>query len=190
MRPEKQLQCIQCDGNSFPLDIFEFPSFSYVQDTRLYHWSFMEGHSDHWNTYLSCIYHIRGDIPPQTIFLFVSCSLNPEPKPFIIIRSSSDYSRSQPRPKAQYIIWALNPTSMYHHCVGNNIRTLIPFNHNIKIKDWSFVISPASHSKLAIVCHCYLVLHSNSNILSSTTKSSSWTPSKQRLLNSSAHYFL
>ena len=63
----------------------------------------MEGHSDHWNTYLSCTYHIREDIPPRTTFLFVSCSLNPEPKPFIIIRSSSDYSRSQPWPNAQYM---------------------------------------------------------------------------------------
>ena len=152
----------------------------------------MEGHSDHWNTYLSCIYCIWGDIPPQTIFLFLSCSLNPEPKPFIIIRASLDHSRSQPRPKAQYIIWALNPTSMYHHCVGNNIKTLIPFNHNIKIKDRSFVISPTSQraAKTLFRTLFYLVLHSNSNILSSTTISSSWTPSKQKLLNSFAHYFL
>ena len=73
----------------------------------------MEGHSDHWNTYLSCIYRIWWDIPPQTTFPFVSCSLNPEPEPFITIRSSSDHSHSRPRPKAQYIIWALNPTFVF-----------------------------------------------------------------------------
>ena len=70
----------------------------------------MKGHFDHWNTYLSYTYRIRGDIPPRTIFLFVSYSLNPEPEPFITIRSSLNYSRSRPRPKAQYMIRALNPT--------------------------------------------------------------------------------
>ena len=78
----------------------------------------MEGHSDHWNTYLSCTYRIQGDIPPQTTFPFVSCSLYPEPEPFITIRSFSNHPRSQTRPKAQYIIWALNPTIIIIIIVG------------------------------------------------------------------------
>ena len=110
MRLEKQLQCIQCGGSNFPLNIFGFPSFSYVHDAHPYHWSFLEGRPHCWNTYLSCSYHTRGDIPPQTTFPFVSCSLSPESEPFIIIRSFSDYSCSRPRPKTQYMIWALNPT--------------------------------------------------------------------------------
>ena len=92
------------------LGLWQFKPHTRPTSTCPYHRSFTEGHFDHWNTYLICIYHIQGDIPPQVTFLFVSCSLNPEPEPFIIIRSSSDHSRSQPRPKAQYIIWSLNPT--------------------------------------------------------------------------------
>ena len=71
----------------------------------------MEGHSDYWKTYLSCTYRIQGDIPSRITLLFASCSLNPKLEPFITIRSSADYSRFWPRPKAQYIIWALNPTT-------------------------------------------------------------------------------
>ena len=111
MRPGKQLQCIQCGDSSFPLDIFGFPSFSYVHDAHPYHWSFMKGHFDHWNIYLSCIYRIRGDIPPRATFPFISCSLNTESELFITIRYSLDHPRSWTRPKAQYIIWAFNPTT-------------------------------------------------------------------------------
>ena len=72
----------------------------------------MESHSDHWMTYLSRTYRIRGDIHSQITFLFASCSLNPKPEPFFTIRSSSDHPRFRTRPKAQYIIWALNPTNI------------------------------------------------------------------------------
>ena len=81
-----------------------------VHDTRPYHWSFLESHIDCWNTYLSCTYHIQRDVPPRTTFPFVPCSLSLGFEPFIIFRSSSDYSRSRPKPKAQYMIWALSPT--------------------------------------------------------------------------------
>ena len=94
----------------FMAPLFGLPSFSYVYYARPYHWSFMEGHSDHWNTYLSCTCCIRGDIPPQTTFPFVPCSLNSKPKLFITICYSSNHPRSRTRPKAQYIIWALDPT--------------------------------------------------------------------------------
>ena len=104
MRPKNQLQSIQCGGNSFPLDICGFPSFLYVQGTRPYHQSFLEGHFDHQDLYLICVQLIRGDIPPRTTFPFVSCSLSPESEPFITICLSSDYSRPRPRPKAQYMI--------------------------------------------------------------------------------------
>ena len=70
----------------------------------------MEGHSGYWKTYLSCTYRIRGDIPSWITFLFAAYSLNLEPEPFFTIRSSSDHPRSRTRPKAQYIIWAINPT--------------------------------------------------------------------------------
>ena len=50
------------------LDIFGFPSFLYVHEACSYHCSFLEGHSNYWNTYLSCIRHIRGGIPPRTTF--------------------------------------------------------------------------------------------------------------------------
>ena len=33
-----------------------------------YHWRFLEGHSNCWSTYLSCIHHIRGGVPPRTTF--------------------------------------------------------------------------------------------------------------------------
>ena len=94
-----------------------------MYDARPYHWSFLEGHLDCWNTYLSCIYHIWGDIPPRTTFSFVSCSLSLGSEPFIIIRLSSDYSCSRSRPNAQFIIWAFNPT-----------ETLISFFNFEKIK--------------------------------------------------------
>ena len=74
--------------------------------------SFLEGHLDCWNTYLNCIYHVRGDIPPRTTLPFVFCSLSHRSKPFITIQSSSDYSCSWLRPKAQYMIWTLNPTKI------------------------------------------------------------------------------
>ena len=99
---------------AFPQIFFGFPFFSYVHDARPYHWSFLEGRPNCWNTYLSCIYHTRGDIPPQTTFPFVSCSLSPKSEPFIIIRSFLDYSCSRPRPKAQYMSWALIPTIFIH----------------------------------------------------------------------------
>ena len=99
--------------SSFPLDISEFSSSLYVYDARPYHWSFLKGHLDCWNTYLRCIYHVRGDIPPRTTLPFIFCSLSPGSKLFITIRSSSDYSCSRPSPKAQYMIWALNLTPLY-----------------------------------------------------------------------------
>ena len=110
MRQESQLQGIQCDDNSFPLDIFGFPSFLYVYGAYPYYQSFLEGHFDYQDLYLICVQLVRGDIPFWTTFLFVSCSLSSESEPFITIRSSSDCSHSWPRPKAQYMIWALNPT--------------------------------------------------------------------------------
>ena len=55
-------------SSSFSLDIFGFPSFSYVHEARPYYWSFLEGHSNCWNTCLSCIHHIWGGVPPRTTF--------------------------------------------------------------------------------------------------------------------------
>ena len=54
-----------------------------VHDTHLYHWNFLEGHHDRWNTYLRRIYHVRGDIPPWTILPFVFRLSSPEFEPFI-----------------------------------------------------------------------------------------------------------
>ena len=54
MRPESLLQSIQCSDSSFPLDIFEFPSFLYICEAHPYHWSFLEGHRDYYDTHLSC----------------------------------------------------------------------------------------------------------------------------------------
>ena len=96
----KVVQCTQCGGSSFLLDISEFPSSLYLYDARPYHWSFLEGHLDCWNTYLSCIYHVRGDIPPRTTLPFLFCSLNPGSELFITMCSSLDYSCSRLRPKA------------------------------------------------------------------------------------------
>ena len=75
MRPGNQIQSIQCCGSRFPLDIFGFPSFLYVYGARPYHQSFLEGHFDHQDLYLICVWLIRGDIPPQ-IFLgsYFSCT--------------------------------------------------------------------------------------------------------------------
>ena len=55
MRPESQLQSIQCGGSNFPLDIFRFPFFLYVYDAHPYHQSFLEGHFDHQDLYLICV---------------------------------------------------------------------------------------------------------------------------------------
>ena len=107
------MQCIQCDGGSFSLDISMSSSSLYVYDARPYHWSFLEGHRDCWNTYLSCIYHVRGDIPPQTTFPFVFCSLSPRSEPFITIHSSTDYSCFWPRPKALILTIALQNSSFF-----------------------------------------------------------------------------
>ena len=96
---------------AFPQIFFGFPSFSYVHDARPYHWSFLKGHPNCQDLYLICVQPIRGDIPHRTTFPFVSYSLSPESEPFITIRSFSDYSRFRPRFKAQYMIWALNPTA-------------------------------------------------------------------------------
>ena len=115
MRPEKQLQYIQCGSSSFSLDISKFPSSLYVYDARPYHWSFLESHLDCWNTDLSCIIMSKEIflliISFRTTLPFVFCSLNPRFESFITIRSSSDYSCSRPRPNAQYMIWALDPTT-------------------------------------------------------------------------------
>ena len=70
----------------------------------------MKGYRDSWSTYLSCIYHVRGDIPPRTTLPLIFCSSSLGFEPLIAIRSSSNYSCSRPRPKVQYIIWALSPT--------------------------------------------------------------------------------
>ena len=59
-----------------------------VHDTHLYHWSFLEGHRDRWNTYLRRIYHIRRDIPPQTILPSIFLSLSPGFEPFIRPRTA------------------------------------------------------------------------------------------------------
>ena len=77
MRSEKQLQCIQCSGSSFSLDIFGFPSFSYVHDAHPYHWSFMEGYCDICSTHLSWDLscprrYSSSDHPPTCIMLFKS----------------------------------------------------------------------------------------------------------------------
>ena len=72
----------------------------------------MEGHHDSWSTYLSCVYHVRGDITPQTALPLVFYSLSIEPKMFIIIHSSLDYY-ALGQGQAQYIIWALDPTLPY-----------------------------------------------------------------------------
>ena len=96
-----QLQSIQCGGSSFPLYIFEFPSFLYVYGARPYYQSFPEGHFDHQDLYLICAQLIRGGIPPRTTSPFVSCSLSLEFEPFITIQSSSNYICSRPRPKTQ-----------------------------------------------------------------------------------------
>ena len=90
-----------------------FPSSLYVYDTRPCHWSFMEGHHDNWSTCLSCNYHVREYIPPRTTLHFVFCSLGLRFEPLIAICSSLDYSCSRPRPKAQYMSWALIPTVSY-----------------------------------------------------------------------------
>ena len=102
MQLGSQLQSIQCGGCNFLLDIFLFPSFLYVYDTRPYHQSFLKGHFDHQDLHLIYIQLIQGDIPYRTTFPFVSCSLSPESEPFIIIHSSSDYSYFRLRPKVLY----------------------------------------------------------------------------------------
>ena len=45
---------------------------------------------------------------------FVFCSSSPGFEPLIAICSSLDYLCSRPRPKAQYMIWALIPTIIYN----------------------------------------------------------------------------
>ena len=37
---------------------FGFPSFTYVHEACPYDWSFLEGHSNGWSTYLSCIHYV------------------------------------------------------------------------------------------------------------------------------------
>ena len=110
MQPESQLQGIQCGGNSFFLNIFGFPYFLYVYGACPYHQNFLEGYFDHYDLYLICVQFVRGDIPPRTTFPSGSCSLSPKFEPFITICLPSNYSRSRLRIKAQYMIWALNPT--------------------------------------------------------------------------------
>ena len=109
MRPEKQLQCIQCGGSNFPLDISESPSSLYVYDARLYHWNFLDDHFNYQDTHWSYSQFIRGGIPPRTIFPFVPHSRGSKLGSSVIIHQSSDYLCSRLRPKAQYIIWAFNP---------------------------------------------------------------------------------
>ena len=110
MQSGSQLQSIQCDSSSFPLYIFGFPSFLYIYDIRPDHWSFLKGHFDHQDLYLICAQLVRRGIPPWSTSPFVSCSLTLEFEPFITIRSSSNYSCSQPRPKTQLYNLAHDPT--------------------------------------------------------------------------------
>ena len=110
MRPKKQLQCIKCGASSFSLDISEFPSSLYVYDACPCYWSFLKCHLNYQDTHWSCSQFIRGGIPPWTTFLFMPHSRDSELGPSSIIHSSSDYLGTWLRPKAQYIIWPLNPT--------------------------------------------------------------------------------
>ena len=43
-----------CNGSSFPLDIYVFPSSLYVYDARPYHWCFLEGYLNYQDTHWSC----------------------------------------------------------------------------------------------------------------------------------------
>ena len=54
------------------------PSLLYVYDARPYHWSSLEGHLDFQDIYLSCVWLIQGDIPPQTTLPFVPHSQDSE----------------------------------------------------------------------------------------------------------------
>ena len=56
--------------------------------------------------YLSCLRRYSSLDHPPICILLISTGF----EPFITIRSSSDYSCSRPKPKAQYMIWVLNPT--------------------------------------------------------------------------------
>ena len=53
---------------AFPYIFFGFPFFSYVHEARPYRWSFLKGHPNCWSTYLSCLRHIQGGVPPRTTF--------------------------------------------------------------------------------------------------------------------------
>ena len=66
-----------------------------VHDTHLYHWNFLEGHHDRWNTYLRRIYHVRGDIPPWTILPSVFLSSSPGFEPFIHPRTAQFLIKAQ-----------------------------------------------------------------------------------------------
>ena len=95
MQPENQLQSIQCGDSSFSLDIFGFPSFLYIYGARPYHQTFLENHFDHQDLHLIYIQLIRGDIPLQTTFPFVSCLLSPEFEPFVRPRTSTFSTKAQ-----------------------------------------------------------------------------------------------
>ena len=59
---------------TFPLDISKFLSLLLVHETYPYRGNSPEGHLDWWNTKLTCIDHVWGWVPPQTILLpFFPC---------------------------------------------------------------------------------------------------------------------
>ena len=108
------------------------------------------GRCDCWNTYLRRIYHVRVDIPPRTTFPSVFCSLSFGFELFITIHSSLDCSCSHPRPRAQYMMWALNPI-IYIYKIANKLETVHRYWSVSKIYHTAGQTSTASDMVLTLL---------------------------------------
>ena len=97
MRPESQLQSIQCNGNSFLLDISELPSLLYVHNTRPYQWNFWKVTLND-RIYIWFVLRLSDEIlllgPPPPTFPFTTYSWDFKLNTLTTIYSSLDQSTS------------------------------------------------------------------------------------------------
>ena len=95
--------CIECGGVSLLLDIFRFPSFSHVHETRLYHWTFSAGHFNHWVIFLNHIHKSEEHVLLGQPFIYSTYKSWFENVSSLVVSPRTCLS-PRTKPKAQYAI--------------------------------------------------------------------------------------
>ena len=130
IRPGSQLQSIQCNGSSFPFDIFGLPSFLYIYGACPYYQSFLEGHFDHQDLYL---------IYAQLVLFLLGLSSHLYPTPFLSWNHQLPFGRPRTThalgqgSRSNCIIWAHDPIVWNTNFLYQFLCfTLYFINHNLQ----------------------------------------------------------